>query len=357
MPRRVAEHDGGVGGIQRLVHELDRFVENQLVHLLAARIDRLQLARELRRFLRILGEQQAQTVVRIADAPGRIKSGGKNKAHVRSTERLAAEPRSLDQGTQTDPARVRELLEAVADQDAVLAHEGDNVRDCGKRHVIEKVQRQVGREAEHFDERLRELEGDARTAEVLVLRLAVGSARVEHGVRGGQLVARQVMIGDDDVDARGSGGSHGFDRGDPAVARDDQPCANALRLPQPCRPEVVAVADPVRHEGMHRRAGAAQNAREHGRGALAVHVVIAVHQDRPLLADRTGQQLERDIHVGPAVRVGQALEIGAQESFGELGGPEAALHQNGRKRVRNAQLRRQHARRVRVGLSRDNPAW
>ncbi len=82
-----------------------------------------------------------------------------------------------------------------------------------------------------------------------------------------------------------------------------------------------------------------------------------MHQDRAFLADRAAQQLERDLHVGPAVRVGQALEIGAQEGFGELRGPEAALHQNRRERVRYAQLRRQHARRVRVGLSRHNPAW
>src|SRR5439155_19051034 len=54
VPRRVPEHDGGVGRVQRLIHQLDRFVENQLIHLLAARIDRLELARQRRRFLGIL---------------------------------------------------------------------------------------------------------------------------------------------------------------------------------------------------------------------------------------------------------------------------------------------------------------
>ena len=356
MPRRRAEHDGGVAGIERLVHELDRFVENQVIHLLAARIDRLELPRELGCFLRVLGEEQPQTVVRVADAARGVETGREDEPHVRPAQRLAAEPRRLDQGTQPDPAGVGQLLEPVAHQDAVLAHERHDIGDRRERDVVEEMQRQVGRQAKHLDKRLRELERDAGAAQVLVLRFAVGAARVDHGVRGGQLVARQVVIGDDDIYSCTPCRPHRIHRCDPAVTGDDQACSDAPSFCQACRAEVVAVADTIGHEGKHGCAGAAQNAREHRRGTLAVHVVIAVHQDRPFFTDGVHQQLERDIHIGPAVRVGQALEVRAQERLGEIRRSQSALYENGRECVRDAQLRRQRACRVRICMSRDYPA-
>src|SRR5258705_5783552 len=120
------------------------------------------------------------------------------------------------------------------------------------------MQWQIGREPEHFDERLRELEGDARAAEVLVLRLAVGAARVNHRVRGGQLVARQVVIGDDDINTGGTGGRDGSVRCYSTIAGDDQLRTDALGLGETGGPQIVTLADSVRDEGVHRRARAAQ---------------------------------------------------------------------------------------------------
>src|SRR5207245_10051997 len=88
-----------------------------------------------------------------------------------------------------------------------------------------------------------------------------------------------------------------------AITRDNQPGTNALRLAEPSGPEVVAVANAVRHERMDRRAGAAEHAREHRRATLAVDVVITMDENRPLLADRPRQELDRHGHVCPAMRV------------------------------------------------------
>src|SRR4029077_3164724 len=58
MPRVGAEDDGGIGWLKRLLDELNGLVENQLIHLLAPCVDRLELARECGRLLRILREQE-----------------------------------------------------------------------------------------------------------------------------------------------------------------------------------------------------------------------------------------------------------------------------------------------------------
>ena len=181
------------------------------------------------------------------------------------------------------------------------------------------MQRQVRRESQQLHQGLRQLEGDPGAAEVLLLRRAVGAARIEHRVRRRQLGARQVVIGHDDIDAGGTGGGDGGNGRDAAVTGDDHLRADALRFGKAGRPKIIAIANPVRHERIDRRARAPQDPSQHRRRALAVHVVVAVHQDRPLLADRADQQLHRSRHVGQAMRIAQALQVGPQEGFRGIG--------------------------------------
>ena len=97
---------------------------------------------------------------------------------------------------------------------------------------------------------------------------------------------------------------------------------------QSCRAEVIAVAQPVRHKGMDGRAGAAQDTREHRGAALTVDVVVTVHQDRPAIAHGAHEDVQRLRHVGPGMRIGEALEIGTQERLGEPRLGQATLYQN-----------------------------
>src|SRR2546428_5267307 len=94
--------------------------------------------------------------------------------------------------------------------------------DLREGDVVEEMERQIGRQAKHLNQRLGELEGDAGAAEVLVLRLAVGTPRVEDGVRGRQLVAWQVMVRHDDIHTGGTGGRDGSVRCYSTIAGDDQ---------------------------------------------------------------------------------------------------------------------------------------
>src|SRR5439155_21189871 len=99
---------------------------------------------------------------------------------------------------------------------------------------------------------LGELEGDAGAAQVLILRGAIPATGVEHGGGGRQLVPREVMVRDDHLDAGGPGRAYRVERGDAAVARDDEPGVDALGRREPCGSEVVAVAQPMRHERVRR---------------------------------------------------------------------------------------------------------
>jgi hypothetical protein len=104
------------------------------------------------------------------------------------------------------------------------------------------------------------------------------------------------MIRDHHPDTRGGRGAHGLDRGDAAVTGDDQPSPHRFGLPEPGRPEVVSIPQPVRHEpldlGASQPKGPGQN-RDRG---LPVHVIIAVHQDQFAGPHRPDDRLHRCGH-------------------------------------------------------------
>src|SRR5216117_4612127 len=135
-----------------------------------------------------------------------------------------------------------------------------------------------------------------------------------------------MVVGDDDLDAGRPGGAYRLHRGDAAVAGDDQPGAQTARLGEPGRPEVVPVAQPVRDERVDPAADAREYTREERRGTLAVHVVVAVDQDRGTRPEGGDDQLDRPRHIGPGVWIREPLEVRAEERFGELGRGQPALH-------------------------------
>ena len=244
----------------------------------------------------------------------------------------------------------------MAHEDAVLARQRHDVRDGRKRHVVEEMERQVLRQGQRPHQGLGELERDAGAAEVLVGGRAVRAPRIEHGAGRRQLVAGEVVIGDDHLDPGGPCRPDGLDGGDAAVAGDDEAGADALGGRQPRGPEVVAVAEAVRNERLDGGAGGAQHARQHGGGALAVHVVVAVHEDRMSGAHRTHHEVQGDPHVRPVEGVRQAGELRPQECLCGRWSAVAALHQQRRERERNVQLRRERVCDCGIRRSGDGPA-
>ena len=356
VPRVRREHQRPVLRPQHALGQLDRLVQNALVQLLAPRVERLELPRDGGRFGGIVGEQQPQPQIRVVDAAGGVEPRREDEPHVAGLDRFARQARRVDQRAHAGPAGVGQHLEPVAHQDAILAGEGHDVGHGRQGHEVEKMERQVGREAERGHERLRQLERHPRAAEVLVLRGAVDPARVEHGRGGRKDVAGEVVIGHDHVDPRRAGGADGLDGGDAAIARDDEARTHAPRFREAGRAEVVAVAQPVRHERVHGGARAPEHPREQRRRALAIHVVVAVHEDRHPAAHRGRHQGDGRAHVRPGERVAQALELGPQERLGDLRGGEATLHQDGRERLGDAEIGGERRDELRVRPVRERPA-
>ena len=251
---------------------------------------------------------------------------------------------------------LREQLQPVAHQDAVFARERHDVGHGRERHQVQEMKRQMRRQPQRRHERLRELECDARAAQLLRCGAAVGALRIEHRGRRGELVAGEMVVGDDDLDAGRPGGAYHLHRGDTTVAGDDQPGAQTARLGEPGRPEVVAVAQPVRDERVDPAADAREHTGEQRRGTLAVHVVVAVDQDRGTRPDGGDDELDRPRHIGPGVWIGETLEVRAEERFGELGRGEPALHEEGGERLRDVEVGREGRRELWIGRRRDRPA-
>jgi tetratricopeptide (TPR) repeat protein len=80
-------------------------------------------------------------------------------------------------------------------------------------------------------------------------------------------------------------------------------------------PEVVAVAEPVGDERRGLGAGEPERASEQRGGALAVHVVVAVHQDRHAAPHRAGDDLHGLVHPRERERIGQIGQIRAMKAF------------------------------------------
>ncbi len=160
-----------------------------------------------------------------------------------------------------------------------------------------------------------------------------------------------MVVGDDHLVSGRARPGHRVYRRDAAVAGDDEPRADLRRLGQAGGTEVVAIPEPMRHERVRDASRPAQGPREHGRGTLAIHVVVAVHEDGGPVADRLRHQLHCAPHSGPLEGIGEPLELRAQERLGAVGPVQPALDEQGRERLRDGESRRQvvDGRRVRRG--------
>ena len=82
-----------------------------------------------------------------------------------------------------------------------------------------------------FEQRLGELEGDSRAAEVFAGVDTICAVRIEHGKRGRQASGfiGQVMVGDDEVDAESCGGLGRGKGANAGVDADDQTRSGGCR--------------------------------------------------------------------------------------------------------------------------------
>jgi hypothetical protein len=156
------------------------------------------------------------------------------------------------------------------------------------------------------------------------------------------------MFGDDDLDSGGARLSDGVNSRDAAIAGQDERRTDPFRFGQPGAAEVVSIGHSVRQEWMDIGAGGTQRTRQDRRCALAVYVVIAMHQDAFFRLHRCRDDRDGLRHAGEAQRIGECFERWSQEGFGCVRITEAALHEERRERQRQREGDSQGTRRRRI---------
>ena len=121
--------------------------------------------------------------------------------------------------------------------------------------------------------------------------------------------SRQMVIGDQDVDAEPLRAGDSFDAGDAVVDGDDEPWSLLVRDLHDLRGQPVAVTPAIRHHESH-VGGPEQAQAPHRDGASgrAVGIVVADHHDARRGLDRVVEQRGRAVEIDESVRREQARE-------------------------------------------------
>ena len=210
--------------------------------------------------------------------------------------------------------------------------------------------------AERARQRESELECDADRGQILVARRASWTLRIENRERRRKRATRQVMVGDDDVDARRLKRSDRAVRTGSAVARDHQLGSRLVRGVNTRLCQVVPVLQPARNEWNGVAAERHQCADHQRRRADTINVVIAVNENRLVLSERDGNSLHGAIEIGHAARVVQLVEPRSQVRLGFPGHVIAANGQQTTDRAWQVQFLLQLLDGGRVRLGGKDPA-
>ena len=176
-------------------------------------------------------------------------------------------------------------------------------------------------------ERLRELEHDARAAQVGE-RIAGARGRARgHDRRVRQHRPGPVVVGHDDVEPELAGARDGLGRGDAAVDGDQQPGAGRRQRLDARDRDAVAVLEAAGQERLDLGAQQPQHLDRERRGAHAVDVVVAVHDDRAAGGDRALDQRAGLGHVAERERIVQrAVAVEERLRGGRIGQPAPHEH-------------------------------
>ncbi len=136
------------------------------------------------------------------------------------------------------------------------------------------------------------------------------------------------MIRDDHVDVRRVQREHGLTGTRAAVAGHHQRRAGAQRGLDARAAQIVAIGETIRHERHDMLSPeAAQYPNEQCGGAHTVDVVVAVHENRFLRADRVGDPLDGSGQMAQRVRRRKVFESRSEKSFCRIDVRVAARHE------------------------------
>ena len=304
---RGDDRDGAIAlrGAQRLRRLADRGLDRA-----ALLVEPVELGGDRRGLVRILGGQQADAEIGLADPAAGVDPRAEREAEIAAFRR-AGEPGGVGERGEADVAAAGHHLQPLRDEGAVEAAKLGDIGDGAERDEIEQFdQLRLGPAGEEAAARAgsgarprragrrRRPRRDGRAPRASVAsssRFGLTKAKAS-GKPGGAF----VMIDDDHVDAGRLRHVERLERLRAAIDGDDQPRAALGDPHQRLAGGAVALHQPVGDIGLRIEAEIAQQADQQGGRGRAVDVIIAEDGDRLAGLDRVGEPCGGRVHVAEA---------------------------------------------------------
>ena len=333
--------DGGVLAGQACagLDHLQGFLGDLAVDVLALVVVLVDLLADQHRRAGVRGLEELHGQPAGLHAPGSVDARADLEDDVVDGDVAGLEVGQGDHGGEALAGVLVELLEAEVRQHAVLPHHGHEVGGDADHQQVQQRDQGLEGDAEPLGIGLHELEAHATPGQVVEGIVAVLALGVQHRHGGGQRLAREMVVADDDLQPLAAGVLHLVDGLDAAVQGDDEPetavggpvdalVGHAVAL-------VVAVGD-VEVDLV----GEALDERVDERdGRRAVHVVVAVDEDLLAGSDGAVQPLHGHVHVLHQERIVQRIQARAEEGARLLEGLDAALDKQFGQHLVDADLR------------------
>ncbi len=315
----------------------------------AVEVELLELGGELAGAGGVAGGEELDDFCCDVHAAGGVDAGAETEAEIVAGDFLAGGIELGDghEGAKAGPGGFAELANASGGEDAILSAEGDGVGDGSDGDHFEKGREDFAAGAGFvlaFEESLCELEGDGCAAEGFFRVGAAGLVGIEDGECVGDGVAGfgQVMVGDDEVEAKAACGV-GFSKGAHAgVDGDDKADAGEGFFFEDGGLEAVALFEAVGNvevndgavgAGGHLNGGFEQDYR-----SGAIDVVVAIEEDGFVLGDGVFEACDGAAHAEHEKWVVEVVDGGIEELEGGFRGVDAAGDEQFCEGVRNAGL-------------------
>ena len=218
----------------------------------AVRIECIELLCERAGPVRIRRDKQLDHIRRGRHAAGRIDTRRDLKSNLPRRRRAAlAQTGDLQQRAQSFVLHHAQSIQSMLDDDAILTRQRHDVRHRPDGHQLqERLQNSaqfVRGPVQRLQQSLRQLERDTDAAKIFFRIGAARLIRIEDGQRRRQLGFRQMMVGDDDVDAQLSRPPHHFSGPNARVHADDERHTFRAGALDNFRAHAVALLETIRH--------------------------------------------------------------------------------------------------------------
>ena len=345
-------------------------------------IEAIELPGQLSRAGRVACKQQLDHVVRYVHASGGVDARRDAEANLgRGRRAVQRNLRQLHQRAQAGLHGIGKRGKTQSRNRPVFADERNGVRNRGNGHQLEERGEQYtasaraeggrvrGERCGGVEQRLRQLECDGGPAQVLVGIGAAGLRGIDNSQRvGNRRAVGRVVVGDDEVERKRARLDRLGNGADSGVNADHQAHAGRSRFAEDCVLHSVSLADAMRQvigdlHGLLRFDGqpdSLDGRLQQGGRRGAVHVVVAVDQNRLGVANCVQNSLDGGVHayhlrgVAGGV-VEQRFQRGVEKGLGRGRRVDAARDKNLRDGRRAAEMRCQSLVRLGIRVRLQNP--